>query len=387
MLLWHPARRLPRRRTRTMQPRSRLSRTADRPRTGRLLLVGPRVIEGDVVGGPQVSFESVITELRRRAYPRLNVVNTARPLAGRRILGKAFLDAVTLVLTLVRTWRHAARVDLVVWFVSPRAALLAGGLMWLVCTLRRRPLCIRLFGGSFDRFLESAPAPWRLIARRTFLKAELLLVQTRRSASRMAAVGSARWMPTTRDLPPRREPYRPSCRRLLFLSVLQPEKGLPELIAAAARFPPGVRLSVCGPETPGFDIAELEHAPHTSYGGVVTPERVPEVMEAHDAVVLPTRWSTEGYPGVVIEAFQMGLPVIVSRQPSLQELVTEGRDGLFAEAGSEDSLVAAIVRLCSDDEFFQRLRSGALRTGERYRSARAVAVLEDLCHRASAQRW
>ncbi|MYD85069.1 MAG: glycosyltransferase family 4 protein [Acidobacteria bacterium] len=380
MLLWLPvAAQTP---NPKMQIRSRLPRTGDRP--GRLLLVGPRVIDGDVVGGPQVTFESVVTEVARRADIGLTIVSTARPLARRGKLGKAFLDALTLVLTLARTWRHAAKADLVVWFVSARAALLAGSGMWLVCALRRRPLCIRLFGGSFDVYLESAPAPWRLIANRTFLKAELLLAETKDSAARLEAVCTARWMPNTRDLPPRRQPYRPSCRRLLFLSVLQPEKGLPELVAAAPRFPPGVRLTVCGPETPGFDVTELEHTPHTSYGGVVPPERVPEVMEAHDAVVLPTRWSTEGYSGVVIEAFQMGLPVIVSRHRSLQELVTEDRDGLFVEPGSVDSLVEAVVRLSSDDALFHRLRQDALRTGELYRSARSAAVFEDLCRRAAA---
>lgn len=369
-----------------MQTRSRPARTGDRPESGRLLLIGPRVIAGDVVGGTQVTFESVIEELRRRAATGLTVVSTARPLARRGRLVKALLDARTLVLALARTWRRAANADLVVWFVSARGALLAGPGVWLVCALRRRPLCIRLFGGSFDRSLESAPAPCRFVARRTFLKAELLLLETRRSAAALEAVCTARWVPAARNLPPRRERYRPSCRRLLFLSVLMAEKGLPELVAAARRFPPGVRLSVCGPETPGFDVAELERAPRTSYGGVVPPERVPEVLEAHDAVVLPTRWSTEGYPGVVIEAFQMGLPVIVSRLASLEELVTDGEDGLFVETGSVDSLVETVVRLCTDDALFRRLRSGALRTGELYRTARAAAVLEDLCRQAAARR-
>lgn len=360
----------------------RPSQTPAGPRPARLLLVGPRVIENDVVGGTQVLFESVIAELRLRANLALTVVDTARPLARRGRLGKAFLDAAALLRTLLRTWRRAARTDLVVWFVSSRAALLGGGLVWLVCRLRRRPLCIRLFGGSFDVFLESAPAVWRFIARRTFLRAELLLVETRRSAARLGAVCTTAWMPNTRNMPPRRQAYRPSCRRLLFLSVLLPEKGLPELLAAAARFPPGVQLTVCGPETPGFDAAGIARAPRTTWGGVVPPERVPAIMEDHDAVVLPTHWSGEGYPGVVIEAFQMGLPVIVSRIAPLLELVTEDRDGLFVEAGSVDSLVAAVVRLCSDDRLFGRLRTGAIETGERYRSARAAAMLENLCRRA-----
>ena len=361
------------------------TRQAGRPASGRLLLVGPRVIKNDVGGGTKVQFDSIIADLRRRTDIALAVVNTARPRAGRGRVGMAFLDALTLLRVLARTWRHAARADLIVWFVSPRGALLGGGFVWLVCRLRRRPLCIRLHGGSFDVFLESAPAVWRFIARRTFLRAEWLLLETRRSVARLAAVCNTRWMPATRDMPPRRQPYRPSCRRLLFLSLLRPEKGLPDLLAATPRFPPGVRLSVCGPEMPDFDVADIERAPQTTYGGWVPRERVPEVMEDHDALVLPTRWPSEGYPGAVIEALQLGLPVIVSRHPSLLELVTEGQDGVFVEAGSVDSLVEAITRLCSDDELFRRLRAGALKTGERYRTARDTVLLEDLYRRVAGR--
>ena len=110
---------------------------------------------------------------------------------------------------------------------------------------------------------------------------------------------------------------------------------------------------------------------------------MPEVLEAHDALVLPTRYAGEGYSGVVIEAFQMGLPVIVTRHPSLTELVTEDSNGVLVSPGSVDSLVDAVTRLCSDDALFRRLREGARRSGERYRNDLAAEVIEELCRRAS----
>ena len=348
----------------------------------RLLLVGPRIIENDVVGGTQVPFEQLLEALRRRAKIELTVVSTARPLANRGRVGKAVLDTTALLKTLARVWSRAPSVDLVVWYVSPRAALLSGGLVWLACTLRDRSLCVRIFGGNFDEELERASWTCRFLATRTLLKANLLLFETRRLAAKLGAGFRAAWLPMTRDMPRRRCAYRSSCRRLLFLSLLQPEKGLPELVAAAPRFPTGVRLSVFGPEY-GFDPAVIGRLPNAQYGGIVPPERVPEVMEAHDALVLPTRYAGEGYSGVVIEAFQMGLPVIVTRHPSLTELVTEDSNGVLVSPGSVDSLVDAVTRLCSDDALFRRLREGARRSGERYRNDLAAEVIEELCRRAS----
>ena len=289
-----------------------------------------------------------------------------------------------LLATLARLWRKAPAANLIVWCVSARAAVLGGPFVWSLCRLRRRPLWIRLFGGEFDMFLRAAPAVLRLVAQRTFLKTELVLVQTRRAAKILEPRCRVLWSPNTRSMPPRRRAYRQSCRRLLFLSVLLPEKGLPELVAAARSFPRGVRLSVFGPEMKGFDVGEIRRLPNATYGGVAAPDRVPDIMEAHDALVLPTRHRDEGYPGVVIEAFQMGLPVIVNRRPSLLELVTEGRDGLFVEPGSVESLVNAVARLCSDDQLFRRLQAGALETGEKFRTGTGYAAefIESLCHRA-----
>ncbi len=355
-------------------------------RKPRVLLVGPRIVENDVVGGTQVSFEQLVDDLRRRANVEVDVVSTARPLAGRGALGKMRLNAAALLKTVARAWARAAAADLVLWCVSSRAAVLAGPPMWLVCALRGRPLCIRIFGGGFDARLADASPVSRFIAARTFLRAALLLFETRRLTAGLAPSCRTAWMPTTRDMPPRRRPYPASCRRLLFLSVLQREKGLPELVAAAERFPAAARLSVFGPAVPGFDVRRVERLPNASYGGVVDPGRVPDVLEAHDALVFPTRYPDEGYPGVVIEAFQMGLPVVAARHPSLDELITDGRDGLLVDSGSADALAAAVARLCSDDRLFRRLRAGALRTGERYRHRRATALVERLCRRAAGAR-
>ena len=365
-----------------MDVRESLGSRTRRGEKPRLVLIGPRIIADDVVGGTQVQFEQVLRALRARARVQVAVVSTARPLANRTRLGKLLLDARTFLRTMAGMWREATASNLVVWYVSGRAAMLGGSFVWLVCAVRGRPLCICFFGGDFDARLASSWAICRFVARRTFLRGVVLFCETKRLTAALGARSTAAWLPNTRDMPPRRLSYGSSCRRLLFLSLLDPQKGLPELIAAARRFPPSVRLSVFGPRTGRFDVGNIGAAPNVTYRGVVAPDRVPAVMEEHDALVLPTRHATEGYPGVVIEAFQMGLPVVSTRRGGLQELVTHGEDGLCVSVGSVDSLVDAVVRLCSDDHLFRRLRTGALETGNRYRNDRAAALLESFCRRA-----
>ena len=348
-----------------------------------VLLLGPRLIHDDVVGGAKISFEHLLEDLQRRDNLTLTVVNTSRGLRNRGRCMRACLNATAFVRMLASLWRHAAAVDVVVWNVGPHGAVLSGAFVWAVCRLRERPLFIRVFGGSLGDELESVPAPVRFIAARTFLRADLLLLQTRQLVNDFGTSFSTAWFPTTRQMPPREQAYRDTCRRLLFLSQLRPEKGLPELLEAAPRFPASVTLSVFGPAMRGFDPRAIDALPNATYGGSVPPERVAAILEAHDALVVPTRHRGEGYPGVVIEAFQMGLPVIVTPLAPIRELVTDGGDGLYVTMASVDSLVDAVARMAGDDELFRRLRTGALATGERFRSDRAAARLEDLCRQLS----
>ena len=349
-----------------------------------VLLLGPQVIHDDVAGGTKVSFERLLEDLQRRDNLTLTVVNTSRGLRNRGRCMRVWLNATAFVTILASLWRHAASVDVVVWNVSPRGAVLSGAFVWVLCRLRQRPLIIRVFGGSFGDELESAPGLVRFIAARTFLRADLLLLETKQLVNDFGASFATAWFPTTRQMPPREQAYRDTCRRLLFLSQLSPEKGLPELLEAALRFPASVTLSVFGPAMPGFDPDGIDAIPNATYDGFVPPERVAAILEAHDALVLPSHG--EGYPGVIIEAFQMGLPVIVTPLAPIRELVTDGEDGLYVTMASVDSIVNAVVRMAGDDRLFRRLRAGALATGERFWSDHAAARLEDLCRRVPARR-
>ena len=351
-------------------------------RRPRVLLVGPRIVDDNVIGGANVSFELLVADLKRRDNLILTVVNTSRSLKNRGSFETVWLNFAAFVKTLISLWRHIASVDLVLWNVSSRAVVLSGPFVWLLCRLRRRILFIRFFGGNLDSYLRSSAPVLRLVASGTFLRADLLLLQTKKLTRHFGGPFRTVWFPNTRQMPARPQAYRATCRRLLFLSQLQPTKGLPELLTAARRFPASVTLSVFGPPMPGFDPHSIESVPNATYGGSVLPHQVPGILDAHDALVLPTRYAGEGYPGVVIEAFQMGLPVIVTPLAPIRELVTDGQDGLFVTIGSVDSIVDAVARLTGDDRLFRRLREGALCTGERFRSHRATARIEDLCRRA-----
>ncbi len=103
--------------------------------------------------------------------------------------------------------------------------------------------------------------------------------------------------------------------------------------------------------------------PRIRFHDRVPRERVLELVDEHDVVVVPSLW--ECWPNVALEAFQRGRPVLGTPTGGLAEMVQPGRSGLLAEGTSIEALAAALERVL-DGEL-----DGAARRGARARSSRS----------------
>ena len=70
---------------------------------------------------------------------------------------------------------------------------------------------------------------------------------------------------------------------------------------------------------------------------------VPEVLAAADLFVFPSLF--EGFPGAVIEAMALGLPVLAADVPPVREAVEPGGNALLVPPADDAALAAAIARL------------------------------------------
>ena len=59
-------------------------------------------------------------------------------------------------------------------------------------------------------------------------------------------------------------------------------------------------------------------------------------------MILPTYHVGEGYPGIIIEAFSIGMPVISTYWNSIPELISHNKNGLLVPIKDLDSLVNSI---------------------------------------------
>jgi len=172
------------------------------------------------------------------------------------------------------------------------------------------------------------------------------------------------------------------------LANLRPEKGLEDLIRAAALVrarSPHARFVVWGegplrPELEGLiqtlaleGVAELR-------GTTTEPETA---LRTFDIFVLPS--TSESCSNALLEAMATGLPVVATGVGGNGALVDDEETGLLVPAADPSSLAKALIRLIEDPALAAQLAAaGSARVRAEFSLDRLVARIEALYDRALA---
>jgi glycosyltransferase involved in cell wall biosynthesis len=99
-------------------------------------------------------------------------------------------------------------------------------------------------------------------------------------------------------------------------------------------------------------------------------------MQLCDVGVLSSRY--EGLPGVVLEFFASGVPMVVTDVPGPREIVTHEQDALVVPYRDSLAMATAIVRLLRDDALRARLGAAARHRAADFSLDRMVSDYADL---------
>jgi glycosyltransferase involved in cell wall biosynthesis len=170
--------------------------------------------------------------------------------------------------------------------------------------------------------------------------------------------------------------------RLIFLSQLRRSKGVFLAIDAVRtlhQIGTAVTLDIFGPFAEDGVEEELMAAlgPGIRYRGVVPAEQVVEVMTRYDVFVFPTFYTGEGFPGVIMDAFCSGTPIVCSDWKSNSALVSDGRTGLLFALDTPGALVSALLRLMEDRNLLRRISMNARAEARKYQPETVAAPFLD----------
>ena len=322
----------------------------------RILMIGP--LTGPP-GGATILFQQLVAELQAQPDVAVNVVDTSH--SRSRISGLWRLLSITYhAITLI--WRS----DVVSLHVSSMRAALYAAFLWILCSAAGRPWVLRIFGDASVKHSKMS-ARQRELMDWILWRCPLLLVETRIAEQYFRPrCRRVEWYPNSRPLvgaAPRKE--RSETARFVFIGHVKPSKGIRDIFAAVHSLGNAATVDVYGPLRNGIETGDFTSA--VRYRGELPREKVANLISTYDVLLLPTYYSGEGYPGVILEAFAAGLPVIATRWQAIPEVVTD-ENGILVEPHDTFHLAAAMQYLMQSPVEVRRLREGALQTARRFDS-------------------
>lgn len=150
-------------------------------------------------------------------------------------------------------------------------------------------------------------------------------------------------------------PMHENCRKAVFLGLVRKEKGVEDL-CRASELVEDIKVDIYG--TLFGDISEsfFDDFDNVSYKGPLNIDEIIDTLSEYDVLVLPSY--REGYPGVIIEAYSVGIPVIVSELRGIREIVDD-TSGIFIKPGKVDQIAEAMNILYKNDSYYYELQRGA----------------------------
>ena len=238
--------------------------------------------------------------------------------------------------------------------VEAHVAFPTGLVGWVISRARRVPLVIYAHGGDVREWRRKA-LPVRWLTRFALRRADRVVTNSGDTARHIAEMGvDAVVAPPGVDISRFSVQPRPDSRRVLYLGGRNPRKGYEVAVELAD--------TLVGPWL--RDVA---------------PDEVPELMAAHDVVLVPSL--AEPFGIVAVEALAAGRWVVASDIGGLPDIVIDGVNGTLVGDGD---YAGALARVPDYDPATVAATAG--RYSLRHWQEALAAVWEELLGPASAPR-
>lgn len=173
--------------------------------------------------------------------------------------------------------------------------------------------------------------------------------------------------------------------RFVFLSRVHPDKGCAMIVNCVRRLnEQGYNSRFCVDFYGKIDEKYSDFLPmiastnNVSYKGFLdlTCRQGYDTLAMYDMMLFPTYWDGEGFPGVVIDAYIAGIPIIASNW-SCNEEVVDGSTGVIIPHHNEDALYRA-MKTAIDGGFNLKQLAGNCQKKAREYDNRCVLSEENL---------
>ncbi len=157
--------------------------------------------------------------------------------------------------------------------------------------------------------------------------------------------------------------------KFVFVGRISEGKGVKEILEAInilSQTNNGFEVDFYGPIEDNFNL----ETDNSMYRGFLDFQHDPEIayskLSEYDCMLFPTYWKGEGFPGVVIDAFVAGLPVIATDWNMNTEIIEDGINGFIIESKSSKALADKMKFVIDNREELKKISENNLARAKDY---------------------
>lgn len=323
-----------------------------------ILLIGPMKNKKDIEssGGIIVLFEELIDYCKLNKLDYLLIDTNKKNYSNR---------AISYLVILYNIILKTPKVSFVSLHGTANDYLLIAPIALIIAKLFHKPFSIRKFAGNFIEVFERYSLIKQKIIVFVLGYATNVFFETKYLVNYFKHYNkNTFWFPNVRkkqrDFVD--EKYR---KRFIFLGQISKEKGVDILCESSTLLPREYQIDLYGELSDNYTKAYFNNY-NVNYKGALNRTYLIETLKEYDVLVLPS--FREGYPGVIVEAFSIGMPVIATNLNGIKEMVTNDsavlieKDSInqlseaiqfFTEENYEDFRIAAIKQFNNFDTEIQ----------------------------------
>ncbi|MBU3808378.1 MAG: glycosyltransferase [Candidatus Phocaeicola faecipullorum] len=154
-------------------------------------------------------------------------------------------------------------------------------------------------------------------------------------------------------------------KKFVFLSRIQPEKGVDIIINVARKlndngYENNYIIDFYGSIAPNYQdefLSKINIIGNLEYKGRIdlTKNMGYDVLSTYDMMLFPTYWRGEGFPGVVIDAYISGLPIVATDWHLNKEFIVDGETGFIISSLCIDKSLYEIMERILNGEMDEKI--------------------------------
>lgn len=252
--------------------------------------------------------------------------------------------------------KYIRRVDIVFVNVASNGMYYLSPVLLFLSKVFRTCNISRMFGGDSIELYENTTYFKKKLLNYVFIHSDVLFFETKYLIDYFKSFNpSTYWFPNVRK---KANTLRSGDfnKRFIFVGHVKKEKGVLELLEASNILDKSFTIDIYGPIEANMKYVNFNEF-NADYKGSLNPEEVLDTLRLYDVLVLPTFWKGEGYPGVIVEALSIGMPIIASNLKGIREMI-DSSCGVLIEVKNSDLLATAMKSV--NDQNYQLLSKNAL---------------------------